>query len=104
MNPAGYGSTMRITNGALRHYHEENSSMQCTFFQPLEVSSRRQQSRHRGEKNFLIVRKPQILCNLHREFRLACIVSCGIYEYVATGQNETQAFHTVSATPREKNG
>jgi hypothetical protein len=37
MNPAGYGSTMRITDGALGHYHEENSSMQCTFFQPLEV-------------------------------------------------------------------
>jgi len=56
------------------------------------------------KKNFLIVRKPQILCNLHREFRIASIVSCRIYEYVATGQNETQAFRRVSLTLREKNG
>jgi hypothetical protein len=37
MNPAGYSSTMRITDGALGHYRKENTSMQCTFFQPLEV-------------------------------------------------------------------
>lgn len=104
MNPADYGSTTQITDRALGHYREENSSMQCTFFQPLEVRSRRQQSRHRGERNFLIVTKPQILCNLYREFRIASIVGCRIYEYVATGQNETQAFRTVSLTLREMNG
>jgi hypothetical protein len=37
MNPAGYDWTMRITDGALGHYDGKNSSMQCTFFQPLEV-------------------------------------------------------------------
>jgi len=105
MNPGGYGSTMWITDEALGHYHEENSSMQCTFFQPRKVWRRkRQQSSHGGHKNSLIVRKPQILCNMYREFRIASIVSCKSYEYFATGQNKTQAFRTVSLTLSEKNG
>jgi hypothetical protein len=37
MTPAGYGSTTHITDIALGRSQEENSSMQCTFFQPLEV-------------------------------------------------------------------
>ena len=41
---------------------------------------------------------------MHREFRTASIVSCRSYEYVATGQNETQAFRIVSLTLREKKG
>ena len=53
-----------------------------------------------GRKNSLIVRKPQILCNRHREFRIASIVSSKSYEYVVTGQNEAQAFRTVSLTLR----
>jgi len=51
MNPGGYGSTMWITDGAVGHHHEENCSMQCTFFQPRKVRRRRrQQSRHGGEE------------------------------------------------------
>jgi hypothetical protein len=37
MNPEGYGWTMQITDGGLGHHDGENSTMQCTFFQPLEV-------------------------------------------------------------------
>jgi hypothetical protein len=56
------------------------------------------------KKNFLIIRKPQILCNLHWEFRIASTVSCRSYEYAAKGHNDPQAFPTVSLILREKNG